>query len=111
MFSGGSNTGSRKPYVIDPSVQTGPQYGATTGMYQGGYNLNPVSNNPAIPSYQPKPASAMYPNAEIYTPADGINSQPAAPLPIISFMNAPSGWNDPPVIKNSARNQVCKFYF
>ncbi|PSN56122.1 Protein transport protein Sec31A [Blattella germanica] len=108
IFQGGANAASRKPYVIDPSVQTGPQYGAAPGMYQGGggFNLNPVANNPAMSSYQPKPANPMYPNSgDIYNPADNMNPQPMAQVPTIPPVNAPPGWNDPPVIKNAPRNQ------
>ena len=76
-------------------------------MYTGSFNLNPVSNNPAMPSYQPKPASTVYPGAEIYNPAENINPQHGAQMPAIPSLNAPPGWNDPPVIKNAARNQVC----
>ncbi|KAJ9593994.1 hypothetical protein L9F63_014589, partial [Diploptera punctata] len=105
VIEGDSNEYPEALDVIDPSVQTGPQYGVATTMYSGGYNLNPVSNNPALSSYQPKPASTMYPNADVYNPADSMSTQPPAPVPIFPHVNAPPGWNDPPVIKNSARNQ------
>lgn len=106
MFAGGTSATSRKPYVLDPSVQTGPQYGTAGGMYPPGFNTAPVSNNPAVPSYPNQPANARYPSAEIYNPADSINAQPGGVPPGIPPANAPPAWNDPPVLKNSSRTQV-----
>lgn len=108
MFTGGASTTSRKPYVLDPSVQTGPQYGGAGGMYPGGFSAPPVPDSPAVPSYPNKPVGGMYSSADIYNPADNVNSQPASINPGIPPVNSPSGWNDPPVVKNSARTQVHK---
>jgi hypothetical protein len=106
LFTGGASTTSRKPYVLDPSVQTGPHYGGAGGMYPGGFNAQPVPNSPAVPSYPNKPGGGMYPSADIYSPADNVNSQPASVNPGIPPLNSQSGWNDPPVLKNSSRAQV-----
>jgi hypothetical protein len=108
LFTGGASTTPRKPYVLDPSVQTGPQYGGAGGMYPGGFSAQPVPNSPAVPSYPNKPVGGMYPSADIYSPADNVNSQPPSVNPGIPPVNAQSGWNDPPVLKNSSRTQVCK---
>lgn len=102
---GGASITSRKPYVLDPSVQTGPQYGGAGGMYPGGFNAQPVPNSPAIPSYPNKPVGGMYPSVDIYSPADNVNSQPAGVNPGNPPLNSLSGWNDPPVLKNSSRTQ------
>lgn len=115
LFTGGASTTSRKPYVLDPSVQTGPQYSGAGGMYPGGFNAQPLPNSPAVPSYPNKPVGGMYPPADIYNPADNVNSQPAIVNPGIPPVNSVSGWNDPPVLKNSSRTQVrkhcCMFVF
>jgi hypothetical protein len=103
MFTGTS----RKPYVRDPSVQTGPQYGGVGSTYSGGFNTGPVPNNPAVPSYPSKPTNTMYPAADVYNPAENVNTQPTGVSPGISPVNAPPGWNDPPILKNSSRTQVC----
>lgn len=106
MFAGGTNAASRKPYVLDPSVQTGPQYGGAGGMYPPGFNTAPVPNNPAVPSYSNQPANTRYPSADIYNPADSVNAQPGGVPSSIPPANAPPAWNDPPVLKNSSRTQV-----
>lgn len=108
LFTGGGSTTSRKPYVLDPSVQTGPQYSGAGGMYPGGFNAQPLPHSPAVPSYPNKPVGGMYSAADIYNPADNVNSQPSIVNPGIPPVNSPSGWNDPPVLKNSSRTQVRK---
>ncbi|XP_069705559.1 protein transport protein Sec31A isoform X3 [Periplaneta americana] len=106
----GTTTTTRKPYVLDPSVQTGPQYGNPGGMYSGGFNAAPVQNNPAAPTYPNKPVNAMYPTSHVYNPADNVNAQPFGTIPT-PLANAPPGWNDPPAVKNSARNQLAYYDF
>jgi hypothetical protein len=109
MLTGGASSTSRKPYVLDPSVQTASQYGGAGGVYSGGFNTAPVPNNPVVPSYTNKPVNTMYPAADVYNPADNVNAQQLGGVPpCIPSANAPSGWNDPPVLKNTARTQVHK---
>lgn len=109
MFAGGTSTTSRKPYVLDPSVQTGPQYGGAGGMYPAGFKTAPVPNSPAVPSYPNQPANTRYQSADIYNPADSVNAQPGVVPRGIPPANAPPAWNDPPVLKNSSRTQVHKY--
>ncbi|XP_021915542.1 protein transport protein Sec31A isoform X3 [Zootermopsis nevadensis] len=106
-WSGGSAT-SRKPYLRDPSVQTGPQYGGTGSMYPGGFNATPVPNNPAVPSYPNQPANTLYPAADIYNPADNVNAQPSGVTPGVPPVNTPPGWNDPPILRDSSRIQAVR---
>lgn len=108
MFTGGVTTTSRKPYVLDPSVQAVPQYGGTGSRYPGGFNTSPVPNSPSVPSYPNKPASTVYSAADVYNPAGNVNVQPGGMPQGIPAVNAPSGWNDPPVLKNSSQAQVHK---
>jgi hypothetical protein len=97
---------SRKPYMIDPSVQTGPQYGSAGAMYPAGFSTGPAPNSQAVPAYPSQPANTRYPSADIYNPADSINTQPGGVPPGTPPANAAPAWNDPPVLKNSSRPQV-----
>lgn len=106
ICAGGGSATSRKPYLRDPSVQTGPQYGGTGSMYPGGFNATPVPNNPAVPSYPNQPANTLYPAADIYNPADNVNAQPSGVTPGVPPVNTPPGWNDPPILRDSSRIQV-----
>ncbi|XP_023705951.1 protein transport protein Sec31A isoform X4 [Cryptotermes secundus] len=108
---GGTNAASRKPYVLDPSVQTGPHYGGVGGMYPPGFNTAPVPNNPALPPYPNQPANTRYPSADVYNPADSVNAQPGGVPPSVPPANAPPAWNDPPVLKNSSRTQLAYYDF
>ncbi|XP_049803426.1 protein transport protein Sec31A isoform X2 [Schistocerca nitens] len=103
----GAGTGPRnKPYVIDPSVQSG-NHVSSYGMpapYGGGQQVYPGS--PAAPlTTQPV---ASYPQADVYNPQEPPASKtvfnPVQPIPVPPG-GAPPGWNDPPVLKNFAKNQ------
>lgn len=102
---GGTSATSRKPYVLDPSVQTGPQYGSAGGMYPAGFKTAPIPNSPAVPSYPNQAANTRYPSADIYNPADSVNAQPGGVPRGFPPADAPPAWNDPPVLKNSPRTQ------
>lgn len=106
----GSNTGAgtgprNKPYVIDPSVQSGnhaPSYGMQAPY--GGQQVYPGS--PAAPlTTQPV---ASYPQGDVYNPQEPPAAKtvfnPVQPIPAPPG-GAPPGWNDPPVLKNFAKNQ------
>ncbi|XP_066994333.2 protein transport protein Sec31A isoform X2 [Anabrus simplex] len=105
-----------KPYMVDPSVQSSPAvmpYGAPQAnqfvpaavpqqpsMYPGA----PVGN-PTVPSYPSSQIGTGYTQQDAYRPGDVLGStNPITPQDPRVGSTLP-GWNDPPVIKNSARNQ------
>jgi hypothetical protein len=97
---------ANKPYVLDPSVQTGPQYGSAGAMYPAGFSTAPAPNSLAVSSYPSQPVNTTYPSSDIYNPADSINAQPGGVSPGILLDNAPLALNGPPVVKNSSRTQA-----
>jgi hypothetical protein len=61
----GTSTKFLKPYVIDTSIPTRPQYGSAGAMYPAGFSSSPVPNCQAATSYPSQPANTGYPPAGV----------------------------------------------
>nr|CAD7198534.1 unnamed protein product [Timema douglasi] len=111
------SSGSRSKYILDPSVQSGPVISPfspvpQSALYSGGpinspapnlgmYSGAPV-NSPGYQGQQFAPAE-MYNSADV--PVGGANPGMNAAAQLGAPLNAPPGWNDPPMVKDSARPQ------
>ncbi|KAK7872942.1 hypothetical protein R5R35_004256 [Gryllus longicercus] len=116
--AGGAPSSRSRPYVLDPSVQSGPAMG-------------PYGTNPSVAPFSPTPSAAQVPTS-VYQPQAAVFSQqqpqqpiggvpysqpgagygagepaPAPPMmpPNFAANNAPPGWNDPPTLKGTSRAQ------
>lgn len=105
--SQGAGTGlpSRK-YVLDPSVSSN-QYGGMpqyqNNNFTNSYMPQQQQQQQFVPNPQPMNPSPLMPaQNNAYNPAP-VERQVAPP---ISGLNAPPGWNDPPVLTRNTKPQV-----
>lgn len=126
LFSGGPIPSTRNKYVLDPSVQSGPNYGQTANMYAppqptAQFNNQSYGSSPSnsYNQFAPQPfasAAALNPFQPYNQPSTGLNplilspssgallpgvppielAQQAMPQQIQRNPTPPPGWNDPP---------------
>nr|CAD7423569.1 unnamed protein product [Timema monikensis] len=111
-------SGSRSKYILDPSVQSGPVISPfspvpQSALYSGGPINSPAPNlgmYSGAPVNSPGYQGQQFAPAEMYNSADvqvgGTNPGMNAAAQLGAPLNAPPGWNDPPMVKDSARPQL-----